>query len=77
VEDPDLRAELKDTLDRCFADDSFAWELRPDGTWERRQGGERCVHRELMERALERAAEATALPEGRTHVESAAGHPLE
>ena len=25
------RAEIEDTLERCFADDTFAWELRPDG----------------------------------------------
>ena len=56
VEEESLRAELEDTLERCFADDSFAWDLRPDGGWERRAGGERFVHRELMERALERAA---------------------
>jgi polyphosphate kinase len=56
VESQQLQAELQDTLDRCFADDSFAWELRPDGSWERREGGERSVHRELRERALERAA---------------------
>ncbi len=59
---PELIAELEDTLKRCFADDTFAWELRPDGSWERRTGGTRSVHRELMERALERAsAEERAL----------------
>ena len=36
VEEASLRAELEDTLERCFADDSFAWDLRPDGGWERR-----------------------------------------
>jgi polyphosphate kinase len=59
VEDPTLRAELEDTLERCLADDSFAWELTPDGDWERRTRGERCVHDELAERARERAS-ATA-----------------
>ena len=54
VEDERLRAELDDTLERCLADDSFALDLRPDGSWERRKGGERSVHRELMERALKR-----------------------
>jgi polyphosphate kinase len=53
---PALVAELEDTLERCFADDSFGWELRPDDTWERRTGRSRSVHRELMERALERAS---------------------
>ena len=51
-----LRAQIEDTLERCFADDTFAWELRSDGSWERRGGGTRSVHRELMERALERSA---------------------
>jgi polyphosphate kinase len=53
---PALVAELEDTLERCFADDSFGWELRPDDTWERRMGRSRSVHRELMEQALERAS---------------------
>jgi polyphosphate kinase len=50
-----LKAAIEDTLERCFADDTFAWELRPDESWERRRGGTRSVHRELMERALERS----------------------
>jgi polyphosphate kinase len=64
VESTDLQAELEDTLERCFADDTFAWQLCPDGSWERRTGGERSVHAELRERALERvaAAEAAELP---------------
>jgi polyphosphate kinase len=56
VEEPALREELEDTLERCFADNSFAWDMQPDGSWERLRGGTRSVHRELMERALERAA---------------------
>jgi polyphosphate kinase len=51
VEDEALTAELADTLDRCFADDTFAWELADDGSWTRRSGRERSVHGELMERA--------------------------
>jgi polyphosphate kinase len=53
---PELVAELEDTLERCFADDTFAWELRSDDSWERRSEGSRSVHRELMERAIERAS---------------------
>ena len=56
VEDDALKAEIEDTLERCLADDTFAWELRPDDSWERRQGGTRFAHRELTERALERAS---------------------
>jgi polyphosphate kinase len=55
VEDPALRDEVEDTLERCLADDTFAWELGPDDRWTRRRGDTRSVHRELMERALERA----------------------
>jgi polyphosphate kinase len=51
-----LKREIEDTLERCFADDTFAWELGPDDTWERRRGGRRAIHRELTDRALERAS---------------------
>jgi polyphosphate kinase len=70
VEAPDLQAELEDTMERCFADDTFAWELEADGSWKRRTGGERSVHGELRERALERAAAAEA---AEVPAESAAG----
>jgi polyphosphate kinase len=67
VTEPALRAELEDTLERCLADDTFGWELEPDGDWKRRTGGTRAVHRELMERAMERARTAD---DGRPHVAS-------
>ena len=54
IADPDLRSEIEDTLERCLADDTFAWELGPEGEWERRTGNRRSVHRELMERAAAR-----------------------
>jgi polyphosphate kinase len=50
IEREELRAELEDTLDRCFEDDTNAWELDADGAWHRRRGRTRSVHRELMER---------------------------
>jgi polyphosphate kinase len=56
VEDKELRAELEDTLERCLADDTFAWTLGPDGQWQRRTGRTRSVHRELMERTLAQAS---------------------
>ena len=59
VKDPALKAELEDTLERCFADDTFAWELGADGGWTRREGRTRSVHEELMERALARASGET------------------
>ncbi|HEV3378537.1 MAG TPA: polyphosphate kinase 1 [Thermoleophilaceae bacterium] len=57
IADPDLRREVEDTLERCLADDTFGWELRADGDWERHQGRNRAAHRELMERAAARSAE--------------------
>jgi polyphosphate kinase len=60
VEEERLQAELEDVIERCLADDTFAWELRPDWTWERRSGRERAAHEELMERASERATPETA-----------------
>ena len=52
VEAPELQAELEDTLERCFADDTNAWTLDAEGHWHRRSGRKRSVHRELMERTL-------------------------
>ncbi|MGI8920842.1 MAG: polyphosphate kinase 1 [Solirubrobacteraceae bacterium] len=65
VEDPELRAELCDVLERSLADDTDAWKLRADGRWERREAGEgagvpRSVQRELMVRHAARAAEGAA-----------------
>ncbi|CAN5762880.1 RNA degradosome polyphosphate kinase [soil metagenome] len=56
VSDPALRSELDDTLERCLADDTFSWELGPDGDWTRRAGGERSAQEELIEAAIERSA---------------------
>ncbi|MGA2925893.1 MAG: polyphosphate kinase 1 [Solirubrobacteraceae bacterium] len=59
VEGPELQGELQDTLERCLADDTFAWTLHADGAWTRRTGHTRSVHRELMERTLTQAASAS------------------
>jgi polyphosphate kinase len=51
VEEPALRDDLIDTLDRSLADETNAWDLQPDGLWRRRepQGPDpRSVQRELM-----------------------------
>ncbi len=56
VEDPELQAELEDTIERCLADDTFAWTLDSDAVWTRRTGGTRNAHRELMERTLAQAS---------------------
>ena len=63
VEDPRLRAELLDVLDRSFADDTGAWVLDAEGNWNRRRSGDepRSVQRELIQRHLARAAEAGAI----------------
>ncbi|MGO9900218.1 MAG: polyphosphate kinase 1 [Solirubrobacteraceae bacterium] len=58
VEAPELKAELEDTLARCFADDTNAWTLDADGRWHRLHGRTRSVHRELMERTLMLASTA-------------------
>ncbi|MEX1141323.1 MAG: polyphosphate kinase 1 [Thermoleophilaceae bacterium] len=56
VEDPALRTQIEDVLQRCLADDSYAWDLRPDGSWARRLGNRRSVHAEMMEQASARVA---------------------
>jgi polyphosphate kinase len=51
LRDPNLRGDLLDTLERCFADNTNSWVLSEDGSWTRRtpQDSEpRNVQRELM-----------------------------
>jgi polyphosphate kinase len=60
IETEEHRAELDDTLERCLADDTFAWTLDAEGQWSRRTGRTRSVHRELMESALAQAASAAS-----------------
>jgi polyphosphate kinase len=62
VEDPALREDLLDALERCFADDANAWDLRSDGSWSRHEPGPepRSVQRELMLGHAARAAEASS-----------------
>ncbi|HYF27844.1 MAG TPA: RNA degradosome polyphosphate kinase, partial [Baekduia sp.] len=59
VEDEIAKADLLDTLDRAFVDDVNAWELRADGTWQRRTPGPepRMLQRELMVGHAARAAD--------------------
>jgi polyphosphate kinase len=58
IEDPRIRVQLLDVLDRCLADDTNSWRLNQDGTWTRRhpQGPPHNVQRELMELHEARAA---------------------
>jgi polyphosphate kinase len=63
VEDPTLRAELLDVLERCFADNANAWQLDSDGAWTRltpANGQRRSVQEELRERHAASAAEQLA-----------------
>jgi polyphosphate kinase len=62
LRDEALRGDLLDTLDRCFADDTNAWELSSGGKWERRQpaGEPRNVQHELMAAHAAEAAEAAS-----------------
>jgi polyphosphate kinase len=67
VEDPALRTELLDVLERCFADNANAWELDSDGGWTRREaanGRRRSVQEEMRERHAARAAEQLAAVSG-------------
>jgi len=57
IEDPELQARLDEILAVNLADDTLAWTLRPDTTWEKVptvQGVD--THRRLEELALERRA---------------------
>ncbi|MEA2478599.1 MAG: polyphosphate kinase [Thermoleophilaceae bacterium] len=63
VEGEDARGEIEDALGRCLADDTWTWELGAGAKWKRRTGRTRDVQRELMERALQRAAPIDPTPE--------------
>jgi polyphosphate kinase len=63
VEDAELKAEMLDVLERCFADNSNSWELDSEGDWTRSappEVGRRSVQEELRERYAARAAEQLA-----------------
>jgi polyphosphate kinase len=67
VEDPELKAEMLDVLERCFADNANAWELDREGRWTRSvapEGARRSVQEELRERYAARAAEQIAAAAG-------------
>ncbi len=67
VEDPGLREEMLDVLDRCFAENANSWELEADGRWTRlapANGRRRSVQEELRERHAARAAEQLATSAG-------------
>ncbi|HEY7949400.1 MAG TPA: polyphosphate kinase 1 [Solirubrobacterales bacterium] len=67
VEEPVLKAELLDVLERCFAENANAWELDAEGSWTRlgpENGQRRSVQEELRERHAARAAEQLAASTG-------------
>jgi polyphosphate kinase len=67
VEDPELRAEMLDVLERCFAENANAWVLDREGAWTRLRAPEeerRSVQAELRERHAARAAEQLAAAAG-------------
>ncbi len=59
VEDPKARQELEAVLETLLADNTQAWELDPDGAWERLRPAKgdriRATHERLMKRARQRA----------------------
>ncbi|NNK49115.1 MAG: RNA degradosome polyphosphate kinase, partial [Gemmatimonadetes bacterium] len=65
VEDPELRAELRQILDTQLADRRSAWEMRADGSYrQRRPKGDddrRSSQSELIRWAEDRYREATRL----------------
>jgi polyphosphate kinase len=68
VTDPDLIDRLQEILDVILADNTQAWELSSEGTWQRRHPapGERPVatHQLLQELALRRGVEARSAGQG-------------
>jgi polyphosphate kinase len=62
VREPELRGELVDTLDRCFADNTHAWDLQPDGTWVRLQPDPQHMRNAQTELMLHHAVRAAEQP---------------
>jgi polyphosphate kinase len=62
VREPELRGELLDTLDRCFADNTHAWDLQPDGTWVRLQPDPQHMRNAQTELMLHHAVRAAEQP---------------
>jgi polyphosphate kinase len=57
IQDPRVREQLVDFLDRSFADNTNSWDLGSDGGWTRRHpdGEPRNLQRELIERHIAKA----------------------
>jgi polyphosphate kinase len=87
IEAEELRAELLDVLERCFADNQNSWDLDSNGIWTRRAAaaGEerRSVQQELAELYAARAAtdrpsgeRGEQAPDGRERSVSATAQPV-
>jgi polyphosphate kinase len=60
VQDPEIRARLRELLDIELADDVLAWTLGPDGRWTRvPRGGGLETHERLQQLTVERAQRPT------------------
>jgi polyphosphate kinase len=65
VEAPELKDQLGDLLDRSAADDTNAWDLDQDGSWQRRSPGSepaRNLQKELIAEHTERFERRAAAP---------------
>jgi polyphosphate kinase len=87
IEAEELRAELLDVLERCFADNQNSWDLGSNGVWARRTpaAGEepRSVQQELADLYAARAATdrpsgepGAQAPDGRERTVSATAQPV-
>jgi polyphosphate kinase len=87
IEAEELRAELLDVLERCFADNQNSWDLESNGIWTRRApaAGEepRSAQQELAELYAARAAtdrpageRGAQVPDGRERAVSATAQPV-
>jgi polyphosphate kinase len=60
IRDPELQADLLDTLERAFVDNQSSWQLHDDGRWRRRERADgeppRSLQLELIDLHLRRAA---------------------
>ena len=65
VEDPTLAAQVRDSLERCLADTTSAWELTADGTWRRRTPATPAEKRSAQAELIERATRLAQFQGGR------------
>jgi polyphosphate kinase len=87
IEAEELRSELLDVLERCFADNQNSWDLDSNGVWTRRAPAAdeepRSVQQELAELYAARAAtdrpsgeRDQQAPDGRERAVSATAQPV-